>query len=98
MKTSHTINALRYWPAPNSFHLAFIHLNAIGSDYIPQESDLISDKGALLKVPMEFLLFQDLNDLFEVAQAIFFCLAVNEDIIKVDHHKSTNEGPENMVH
>jgi len=28
----------------------------------------------------------------------FFCLVVDEDIIKVDNHKFTNKGPEDMVH
>ena len=59
-------------------------MNTIGSDYIPQESDLMSENGALLRVPIEFLFFQDLNDLPKVVPVIFFYLAINKDIIKVD--------------
>ena len=35
MKTPHIKDAFRNWPTPNSSHLAFIHLNSIGSDYVP---------------------------------------------------------------
>ena len=54
MKTPYIMDAFRNWPAPNSFHLAFIHLDTTGSDYVPLESDLMSEKGTL-KVPIEFL-------------------------------------------
>jgi len=32
------MDALRYWPTPNSFPFAFIHLDTIASDYVtPKE-------------------------------------------------------------
>jgi len=66
METSHIMDAPRNWPAPNSFYLAFIHLDPISSDYIPQKSDLISKEGTLLEIPIQYLLFQNLNNLREI--------------------------------
>ena len=85
MKTPQIMDALRNWRAPNSFHLTFIHLNTISSDYIPQENDLMGEKGILLKVTIEFLSFQNLNDLPKMVQVLFFYLAVYENIIKVEN-------------
>jgi len=98
MKASHIMDALGYWLALDCLYLTFIHLNTIGSYYIPQDSDLMGEKGTLLKVPIELFFFHNLNDLPKVVQVCCFCLAVNEYIIKIENHKSINEGSEDMVH
>jgi len=43
--------------APNCFHVALIHLDPIGSDYVPQESDLNNKESALPEIPMQLLYF-----------------------------------------
>ena len=51
METPHIMDALRNWSVPNCFHV-IIYLDPIGSDYIPQEYDPVSEEGALLEIPI----------------------------------------------
>jgi len=66
MKAPYTMDALGHWPPPDCLHLALIHLDPFSSDYIPQEYDLLSQKGTLLEIPMQFILLQNLNNLREM--------------------------------
>jgi len=49
-------------------------------------------------VSIEFLLWKNLKDLFEMASVHHFILATYQDIIKVDHHKLADEWFEHLVH
>ena len=50
------------------------------------------EKGTLLEVAIKFLSFQNLSNLPEIVQLFFFDLAIDEDVIKVNNHKSINKG------
>jgi len=62
METSHIMNAFGGRPRP-SLHFALIHMDAIRSHHISQESHLIREKGALLKVAEELLVLKYSHDL-----------------------------------
>jgi len=66
MKAPYIMDALRHWPAPTCLYLAFIHLYSFSNDNISQEGDLMSQKGILLEVPIQFFPLQNLNNLLEM--------------------------------
>jgi len=91
METTHIMNAWGYRPWLNDFNFAFIHLDPLGRDNIAQKHDLLSEKWALLQVTIELFHLKDLYDLGEMYKMLFFTLTINQDVIKVNHHKVTNK-------
>ena len=98
METSHIMNALGRWPRPDCIHLTSIHTDAIGSNNITQKGHLMCVKGALFKVAKEFLLFKNSHDLGEVVLVLFLILTIDQNVVKIDHHKMTNGKPKHLVH
>jgi len=56
MKTPHLIQEGRSRPFSDGLDLVFIHINALGRDYIPQKDHLGCEEVRLLKVPIQLLL------------------------------------------
>ena len=83
------MNILGYRTTSHCHHFAFINLDPIDSDYIPQKSDLKYGKGALFWVAIEFLPLQDVHDLLEMVHVFLLSSVIDECVIKIYNHKST---------
>ena len=56
---------------------------------------LMNEKGAVLQVTIELFPFKDLHD-FSKMNVPFFTLAINQDVIEVNHNKMPN-GPRKIL-
>ena len=59
----------------------------MGGNYITQNSHLMCQKGALLKVAKELLPFKNPHDLGEVVLVLSLILTIDQNVVKIDHHK-----------
>ena len=98
METSHIMDAFGCRPRLNCIHLTLIHTDAIESNNITQKGHLMCEKGAPLKVAKELLPFKNSHDRSEVVLALFLILTIDQNVVKIDHHKVTNVRPKHLVH
>jgi len=59
---------------------------------------LISEECTLFEVTMKLLLVNGLHDLSQMLPVLLFILAINQDVIKVYHHKPSNEWPKYLIY
>ena len=91
MKTSYLIYILGGWSFLYCFNLGFIHLNSLSRDNKTKKHNLICAKDALLKVSKQFFFSKYIQNLLYMFCMFLQCLAVNKDIIKVNHNNFSNE-------
>src|SRR6266540_585025 len=90
-KTTNLRDRSQKWPARDGNNLCLIHLNALRCNNITKKRHSIGAKGALLKVTEQTCLAQDIKNSTQMLKMFIMRLAVNEDIIKRNHHEFTNE-------
>src|SRR6266508_3710925 len=90
-KTTNLRDRSRKWPARDGNNLCLIHLNALRCNNITKKRHSIGAKGALLKVTEQTCLAQDIKNSTQMLKMYIIRLAVNVDIIKINHHEFTNE-------
>jgi len=92
METPYLSDRCRSRPFLDSLDLAIINLKTLGGHNETQEYHLRGEEITFLHIATELLLRKDLQNLLQVLGMLFFGLAIDQNIIKVDNNTNANEG------
>jgi hypothetical protein len=73
-------------------------VNALGTHNKSEEQQLAREKSTLLKVDIQLVGPQHQLDFSQLLHVLFCTLTVNQNIIKIYHHKRIDKELQNLIH